>query len=273
MTRPEGQGHPAWQAALSFTGLLLVAVVIRVIALPVLHPELWIAVCALYVTLLAILLAKRGDEAVGTKVLAVAVAGGVVQVSIANELIARAGVHVEPFIGAKLMALALALIAPPSLWIAVVALLATAVVPLVEFYHWPAHVQATMPMNEPWTTLLYAVIALGLLLHRRHQLAAHRQMVRAQTRAASFEAYTRKFLAVRDLSSSPLQSIETTVGLLRCTYPASKRQFDRIGRQLDRLRVLNVALSRYEPKVWRPDDCSVDPLEVLEELDEERAHR
>jgi hypothetical protein len=260
--------RPAWQAAFTFTVLMLMGVLIRVASLPVRHPSLWITSGMLYVSMLALLLLRPSSETVGTRVLALAVTVGVLQSTVANELIVREGFHVEPFIGAKLMALALALVAPPSLWVGLVAVVATGLVPIAEFFHWPAEVQRAMPMTEPWTTLLYSAVAVGLLVHRRHQLSSQRRLVEAETRAASFQLYMRKFLAVRDLTSSPLQSIGMSVGTLRSRYPDAKPQLDRIERQVERLACMTRALSRYEPVVWTKEDCSVDPRVILGEADE-----
>jgi hypothetical protein len=263
-----GHERPAWQAAFTFTALMLMGVLFRVASLPVRHPSLWIATGTIYVSLLVLLLVKSSSETVSTRVLACVVAVGVLQSSVANELIVREGVHVEPFIGAKLIALALALVAPPSLWVGVVALVATGLVPIAEFFHWPAEVRRAMPLTEPWTTLLYSAVAIGLLVHRRHQLSSQRRLVEAETRAAAFQLYMRKFLAVRDLASSPLQSIEMCVGTLRSRCPDAKPQLDRIERQVDRLACMTRALSRYEPVVWTKEDRSVDPRVILGVADE-----
>lgn len=260
--------YPAWQAAFSFTALMLTAVLIRVVTLPVRHPALWISTGTFYAALLLVLVIRPPSDAFGAKAFALVVTVGVVQSIVANELIVREGIHVEPFLGAKLMALAVALVAPPSLRIGLVALVVMGLFPFVEFFHWSASVRRGMPMTEPWATLLYVAVAVGLLLHRRHQLASQRRLVQAETRAASFHMYMRKFLAVRDLTSSPLQSIEMSVGTLRSRYPDAEPQLDRIERQVERLARMSRALARYEPVVWTKEDCSVDPRVLLGDPEE-----
>ncbi len=68
----------------------------------------------------------------------------------------------------------------------------------------------------------------------------------------------------RDLTNSPLQSVELTVALLKTRHPESQAQLERLERQLARLRQLSVVLSQYEPQRWAPGDGSFDPLEVLQ---------
>jgi len=125
---------------------------------------------------------------------------------------------------------------------------------LIGGVFWP------LPARWPWVLTSGIGASLFVLL-----LAAG---VRAQTKAADAERFMRKFLAVRDLANSPLQSIEATLAVLRIRHPDSGAQWDRLERQIDRLRKLSTVLSRYEPETWTVTDRSFDPLEVLQQLED-----
>jgi PAS domain S-box-containing protein len=187
---------------------------------------------------------------------------------VTNDLTMRAGVRFQPFEVYKLFPLAVALLAPSSLWIGVGAIAAAAVLPIVQTWRWPPPVRQLLPPAEPWVTAFYALVALILLLHRRRQLAAQRDMVHVQTKAAYIDRFMHKFVAVRDLANSPLQALESTLAVLRIKHPHSAVQLERIERQIDRLRKLSTVLSLYEPQSWTSGDESFDPLEVLQQPDD-----
>jgi PAS domain S-box-containing protein len=230
---------------------------------------LWYSTGALEAALFVFLLAAGpGRGALANPVIVAGAAIAMAQTWVANDLTMRAGTRFHPFEVYKLFSLAVALLAPSSLWIGVGAIAATAVLPLVQTYRWPVSIRQVMPPGEPGVTMFYALVALILLLHRRRQLTAQRDLIRIETKAAYIDRFMRKFLAVRDLANSPVQSLETTLAVLRLKHPDTEPQLERIERQIDRLRKLSTVLSQYEPQSWSTADESFDPLEVLQQAED-----
>lgn len=262
MIVPEGR-----RGALVFTGLLVIASLAGWLFWPLPTPRSWIVGAAAEVALLAILLASNPRrERLANQVILVGVVIAAVQIWISNDLAMRSSALFRPFEGYKLLAFGLALLAPNPLWMGLVAIGATALVPIVQTFTWPLSVRAKVPAPEPWITVLYGVVALILLIHRRRQLAAQLAVVRLQTKATYVEQLMRKFQAVRDLANSPLQSIAATLTLLHRKHPESRAQLVRIERQLDRLRKLTIVLSRYHSRTGTSaaEERSFDALEVLQ---------
>jgi hypothetical protein len=260
--RPSEELQAARRFALAGTGLLTVGALFGCLFWSHYGRWLWLVAAAIDALSCALVLLRRDRP--GQLPFVVGSAVTLAMVWWTNDLLARLGVRCEPFIGYKLYALSVALMAPPSLWLGLGSILACALLPLAEYAGWPAAVRAEIPTPEPATTLLYAIASVGLLFHRRQQMRIHREVVRAQAKTASLELMARKFLAVRDLTNSPLQSVELTVALLKTRHPESQAQLERLERQLARLRQLSVVLSQYEPQRWAPEDGSFDPLEVLQ---------
>jgi PAS domain S-box-containing protein len=264
MTAREHRG-----SALVFTGLLAIGALAGWIFWPLPARWPWVLTGAVDISLLALLVLlgpRPGPFA--HSVIAVGAAVTIVQTWITNELAMTSSVRFGPFEGYKLLAIALALMAPSSWWLGLGAISATAVFPVVQTYLWSPAVRHRLPAAEPWMTVFYSVAALALFFFRRRQLEALGRAVRVETRASEMERSIRKLLAVRDLANSPLQSIETTLAVLRIRHPESLEQLDRIERQFDRLRTLSTVLSRYEPHTWTADARSFDPLEVLQQLED-----
>jgi hypothetical protein len=221
----------------------------------------WLVVSLVAALLFALVLVRR--RSVGSAAFVVAAGLSLMQEWSTNDVMAHSGVRFEPFIGFKLFALTMALLGPPSLVLGMGGIVVCAVLPVLEYALWLPDVRLNIPTPEPGTTLLYSALAAVLLLHRQAQMRTHREAVRAQAKTAALERMARKFLAVRDLTNSPLQSVEATVGLLMARHPESRVPLERIARQLERLQGLSVVLSRYEPREWTPGDGSFDPLAVL----------
>jgi len=260
-------------AGLVATALALLGGTLSGLFWPATRPESEVQAAASAILFAAMLLVPgRAWRIVGIATFQLAVTGVLVAGWMTDDELARSGAVFEPFLACKLGAIAIALIAPPQLWVGVSAIAATALLPLIHHAHWPEAMRAGVPQPEPVTAFFYSVTAGVLLAHRRHQLTMQRQLVRAQTQAAAFERYRRKFLAVRDMSNTPLQIIEYTVPVLSAKHPESEREWARLQRAFARLRKLSDVLARYAPRSWSAGDTSFDPLEILEQPDEEETH-
>jgi hypothetical protein len=174
-----------------------------------------------------------------------------------------------PFQPNKLGALVVALLAPQA-WVGVLSIAAYIVPPLIQLATFPAAVRARLAVGEPWATIAFGVFALALLVYHLHRLELERRMSAAYADAVAKEQLARSLLAVRDLSNTPLQTIELSLALLRAGGPAAEpahaAAFDRVERAIHSLRDLNRLLSdRIEHVAWSPDHESFDSVERLRE--------
>jgi len=255
------------RAALVFTGLLIIGSSAAWLFWSLPSHAHMIACGAANLILFALLLVYgAGRGRLVNAIVLVSATITLAQIWITNDLAMRAGLLFRPFEGYKLLSLGLALLAPSSLWVGVVPIVVTAILPLVQIYLWPPSFRDSVPQPEPWVTVFYCFVAMILLFHRRQQLAARVAVARLQTKATYVEQFMHKFQAVRDLANSPLQAIEATLALLRRKHPESQAQILRIDRQMDRLRKLTTVLSRYHPRTRTPatDERSFNALEVLQ---------
>jgi hypothetical protein len=169
--------------------------------------------------------------------------------------------HWRPFDPQNLGALTVALLAPPEIWVGLTAIAGFALLPLVEFFHWEPALQEQLSMTAPWASVAYGVFACGLYAH---QLGRHELQQRLAQAEAS-ERFARILLAVRDLTNTPLQTLQITASLLRAR-DQQDRLVQRLGRTTDRLVEISHLLDRYENEEARlgRSDEAFDARKVLE---------
>jgi hypothetical protein len=164
-----------------------------------------------------------------------------------------------PFQANKLGALAAAVLAP-DLATGLLAIGAFVAMPLVRYVMLPSAHQQRFPIGEPWTIVIYAVFALAMLGYRVHSVALARRVLRVRTESIATQRLARTFLALRDVTNTPLQTIELAANVVRARCPDMAPLLDRIDRSLDRLYRLNHAFSEYESQIeWDEGDISPDP--------------
>jgi hypothetical protein len=170
----------------------------------------------------------------------------------------------------KLGALLVAVIGP-ELVPGILSILAYIVSAQVKLALMSAAERATVSAGETWILGTIGVISIMLLVYRRRGLANERRMVRAQAEAAALDRFAHVALALRDLSNTPLQTLELGVSLLRAKAPEMAPELERLERALGRLHQLNGVLARYESDLtWAPGDDSLDSEAVIRRAE---AHR
>jgi hypothetical protein len=164
-----------------------------------------------------------------------------------------------PFQANKLGALAAAVLAP-DLASGLVSIAAFVAMALLRYALLPSDQQQRFPMGEPWTIIIYAVFAVAMLGYRVHSVALARRVLRIRTESIATQRLARTFLALRDVTNTPLQTIELAANVVRARCPDMAPVLDRIDRSLDRLYRLNQAFSMYESRIeWSERDVSPDP--------------
>jgi hypothetical protein len=178
----------------------------------------------------------------------------------------RAAQHVcwVPFEGNKVALLTIGLLAPPSVAVGLSVMGAFTASALVHFALLPASVEGAMAAGEPWTTLAYGGIGLGLFVYRLHAIELEDKVRSAQAEAELMQEVALISLAIRDLTNTPVQTLEMLRSLLLrpgADLPSIER---RISRVVDRLSDLNSLLSGYELAARRTEnERALDSLNLL----------
>ena len=170
-----------------------------------------------------------------------------------------AGPRWVPFQANKLGALAAALLAPDLLSGLVGIGAYVAMVPL-RYLSFAPDTWRHFAIGEPWTVLIYGLFGVALLVYRLQGQALERRVLHLYSETAATERLARTFLAVRDFTNTPLQTIELATQSIRRTNPELGLTLDRIDRSVDRLFRLNHTFSTYESHLkWTEGDVSLDP--------------
>lgn len=178
-----------------------------------------------------------------------------------------------PMTGHRLVMLAIGVLAPTSLWLGggLIASFALEAVVLWYALGLGVHPGVRSPW-EPWVTLIYGGVALAMLAYRvrSHHIELKLREVRAE--AEALERLARLFLAVRDATNTPLQTLELSIALLRKRSPESEPTTAAMERAVQRLRSLAQRLGSVDPLlVWREGDESFDADAMLRHLEEDLA--
>jgi hypothetical protein len=229
------------------------------------------AVLAAGSLILLVVTRDRPRRWLGTAVFLVVIAAILAALSWTDGVLAHADPHWYPFDAHKLGALTVALLAPPSLWVGLLAIAGFTVMPLVELHAWEPEVRARLSA-APWATVAYGAFACAVYALQMRRYALLRRAARAEAEAAALERFARMVLAVRDLANTPLQTVELTAALLRRRGEPDAKLLDRVLRACDRLVAVGRVLDRYalDPSRWRRDEESFDPKQVLGGKDRQR---
>ncbi|MFY0572073.1 hypothetical protein ACN28E_50725 [Archangium lansingense] len=178
-----------------------------------------------------------------------------------------------PMTGHRLVMLAIGVLAPTGLWLGggLIASFALEAVVLWYVLGLGSHPGVRSPW-EPWGTLIYGGVALAMLAYRvrSHSIELKLREVRAE--AAALERLARLFLAVRDATNTPLQTLELSIALLRRRNPETEPTTAAMERAVERLRSLAQRLGSVDPLlVWREGDESFDADAMLRHLEEDLA--
>jgi hypothetical protein len=169
-----------------------------------------------------------------------------------------------PFQANKLGALAAAVLSP-DLLSGIVVIGGYVGMAMLRYFTFPADRQQRLPIGEPWVIFMYALFAVAMLGYRVHSVALSRRMLRVRTESLATQRLARTFLALRDFTNTPLQTIELASKIVRKRCPGMVPTLDRIDRSIDRLYRLNQAFSVYESQIeWTDRDLSPEPSALVD---------
>ncbi|MFL5351016.1 hypothetical protein [Archangium sp.] len=193
--------------------------------------------------------------------------------ALAEQAMAGSGLLWVPMTGHRLVMLVLGVLAPTGLWLGGGLIASFALEAVVLWYALGlGHHPGVRSPWEPWGTLVYGGVGLALLAYRVRTFHIELELREARAQAEALERLARLFLAVRDATNTPLQSLELGLALLRKRYPEVAPSLAPMERSMERLRSLAQRLGIADPLVvWREGDESFDAEAILQHLEEDLA--
>jgi hypothetical protein len=178
-----------------------------------------------------------------------------------------------PMTGHRLVMLCLSVLAPTRYFLGGGLIAAFALESVVLWYGLglASHPGVHSPW-EPWVTVIYGGVALAILGYRVRNHTIELKLREARAEAEALERLAHLFLAMRDATNTPLQTLELSLTLLKRRHPESTPTTEKMERALERLRSLTQRLSSVDPLVvWREGDESFDAETLLRHLEEDLA--
>src|SRR5262245_39603601 len=213
MAQQSGWRSAAWASSLNLGVGLLGALVFRSEPqLPLWAMLQFSAVGGL--TLIVLLAWRRAPRRACFLFFSLDVASALVTALAGANTLARAGHEGQLFQAIQASLMVIAILSPSArlggAWIAVFTL-----APWILIYSWPETIRRSIPSLDLWFVPIYAVVAIALLVYRRRSLRVERALSDARAERLALERLARVTLAVRDLASTPLQTLTTGLALLR----------------------------------------------------------
>ncbi len=175
----------------------------------------------------------------------------------------------EPMTGHRLVMLAISVLAPTRLWLGGGLIAAFALEAVVLWYALGMAQLLGGVVWEPWLTLIYGGVALGLLGWRVRNHTIELKLRQARADAEALERLARLLLALRDAANTPLQTLELSLHMLQ-RGPCNPALLASMERAVHRLRGLTQRMaSADELLVWHKGEESFDAETVLKELEAE----
>src|SRR5262249_36144624 len=120
-----------------------------------------------------------------------------------------------------------------------------------------------LPLGEPWASIAFLLFAMAILVYRVRERRLEQRVIRAQSNAEALTHVARRFLAIRDLANTPLQTIEATAALLG-EIPAARVHAARLMRSLERMQEWQRILGEDSQGIpWSDEDTAFDALSEL----------
>jgi hypothetical protein len=271
MRKNEKQNEQIWRSSVLTVSLVSTVELIAFFAFlskapPLAGPDLGFLAALLIVLCALWAFRKRPGPEVSHAALFLTTALVLAQVSFNHQYYFRMGVVFEPFAGEKLYALALGIIAPPVFWSGFAAILLTGLVPIVQFLMLHPQVREKLPLQEPWMTWIYIVVALVLYeFRRRSQAKLQQRTAQAEERAILLQEFVKLVIDAQHLANTPLQTIENTVAVLQARLPEEREMMAPMERALEQIQKIMRLLTHCDCYVNWQEMSLPDSLEEFEQ--------
>lgn len=148
----------------------------------------------------------------------------------------------SPFLGHRVLMIALGLVAATRRWLGAALILITAAVALAQYFalHLGLH-KDLIPLSAPWVLVVCVLIALISSRMREQRRLASVQLLRAETEATALHRRASMLLALCDRLNTPLQTLVVDTALAESQRPPESQA--RIRAAVDRLVGLSARLA------------------------------
>jgi hypothetical protein len=181
----------------------------------------------------------------------------------------------SPFQGIKLLMIGLAFIVPGPYWLNFMLMTAFLIQAFLLWWVLDLGALATAATaNEPWFTLMFYVVAAGLLTYRWRHEALERRFWNTEIRSRMLTDIAHMFLRVRDQANTPLQNLQLGLALLKAKGESPEITAP-MERAVSRLTELSQEFSKYEDAIdWSGDELTEgDQQQLAGSLREEDRRR
>lgn len=265
----------AWRNAVAVLGLLIAGdIVFTALDWPLFgiggEVVRHLAHVGLTAVLLGVLVLRRHDPtealAVGAAVVAVILLLPIFWWS--EVAMASAGRPWTPFLGHRLVMLGVATLLPGPMGLAAGIIALFAVTAMVQYFGFGlVHQVALVNYGEPWITGLYAAVAFGIVVVRGQHRRLAQEFARSVAEADALRALAGFLLSLRDLSNTPLQTLEIDTAILERRHPEERAAIRRMRTAVGQLREISQIMAQSAPLAGRDTGrASLDPSEALRGL-------
>lgn len=164
----------------------------------------------------------------------------------------------------KVTAVIIALLAPFPYYVGYVVLSFCLLIPPVQTLLISPEIIPASGGYEPWVTMCYALAAFLVLHHRLDTLKLHANLIESQTKEKNLQDFADVAMALRDLTNTPLQSLDLLIELLREEKISQKQASELLSRTTYRLRELMQVLSEQQKKIARQQlQQSMNSMDII----------
>ncbi len=168
------------------------------------------------------------------------------------------------FASYKVIAVIIAMLAPFPYYVGYILLSLCLLIPPLQVLLFSPEVMRASGQYEPWVTMCYALAALLVLQNRLSTLKLHANLIESQTKEKSLRDFADVAIALRDLTNTPLQSLDLLTELLREEKISQKQASELLSRTTYRLRDLMQVLSEQQKKIARQQATeSMNSMDII----------
>lgn len=164
----------------------------------------------------------------------------------------------------KVTAVIVAMLAPFPHFLGYLLLAICLFFPPIQVLLYSREVMHISGQYEPWITMCYSLAAFLVLHHRLGTLKLHANLIESQAKEKNLRDFADVALALRDLTNTPLQSLDLIIELLRQEKISQVQAADLLSKTTYRLRELMLVLSDQQKKLTNHQiRHSMDSMDIL----------
>lgn len=164
----------------------------------------------------------------------------------------------------KVTAVIIAMLAPFPHFLGYLLLAICLFIPPLQVLLFSREVMHVPGQYEPWITMCYALAAFLVLHHRLGTLKLHANLIESQAKEKNLRDFAEVALALRDLTNTPLQSLDLLIELLRHEKISQQHAAELLSKTTYRLRELMQILSDQQKKITQKQvRQSMDSMAIL----------